>query len=123
MLRRRRNERVPATTEPILRATTEQGQVWEDPSEDLLFDLMSEVKDGTEQFLIVERLSDPSGQTYAQVIIDEGGGWLVERREGAADRHFSASLPEMRAAHEVLTGWAFELPGLESKATWEKVTF
>lgn len=119
MLRRRKDP--VRDTGPILRATTDQGHVWDDPSEDLLFELLGDVEEGVEQFFIVERLADQSGEIYAQVILSEGGGWLIERRDGAADRHFAATMPDKRAVHVVLTGWAFELPGWESKAPWAQV--
>lgn len=121
MLRRPKNQGQPED-QPILRATTEQGHVWDDPSEDLLFELLTDVGEGVEQFFIVERLADPSGETYAQVLLDEDGGWLIERRDGAPDRHFAATIADKRAIHEALTGWAFELPGWESKAPWAQVS-
>ena len=105
----------------VLRATTEQGHVWDDPSEDLLFELLTDVEEGTEQFVVVERPADASGQTYAQVILGGGGDWLLERRDGSADLHFAASLPDKQAAHQALTAWAFELPGWESEASWRAI--
>ena len=51
---------------PVLRALPEVGQSWDDPSEDLLFMLLDDIERGEGSFLIVERTTDPSGQTYAQ---------------------------------------------------------
>jgi hypothetical protein len=47
--------------QPILRAISESGETLEDPSEDGLFLLLSDVEAGRAEFLIVERTSDPSG--------------------------------------------------------------
>ena len=56
------------TSPPILRAIPEMGQSWDDPSEDLLFMLLEDIESGQGAFLIVERTTDPSGQTYAQAL-------------------------------------------------------
>ena len=66
----------------------ESGATWDDPSEDLLFDLFSEIERGNEKFIVVERLADSTGQTYAQSIRNDDGSYLVERREGRPDAHF-----------------------------------
>ena len=51
----------------------ESGTTWEDPSENLLFELLADIERGDEQLLIIERLADPSGQTYVQVIQSRDG--------------------------------------------------
>jgi hypothetical protein len=38
--------------EPILRVQMESGQIWHDPSEDLLFELLSDMERGEEEFLM-----------------------------------------------------------------------
>lgn len=96
--------------DPILRATTTSGAVWDDPSEDLLFELLSDIERGDEQFVVVERLSDETGQTYAQSIRNDDGSYLVERRDGTPGKHFDLRMPDMRGAHAVLTAWAHEKP-------------
>ena len=106
---------------PILRAELESGQSFDDPSEDLLFELLGDVERGDELFLIVTRLSDPSSQTYAQTIRNDDGSWLVERRDGSPDRHFGATVPDLRAVHRILTAWAFEFAGWQGSASWERI--
>ncbi|MFG1820435.1 hypothetical protein ACGFIF_42230 [Kribbella sp. NPDC049174] len=59
------------------------------------FELMSDVEAGTTEFLIVERISDPSGQTYMQTVRLGDGQYLVERRDGARDRHFKTVAQSM----------------------------
>ena len=92
---------------PVLRAITSTEEHWDDPSEDMLFMLFEDLKEDQDYF-IVQRVADPDGQTYAQVM-KTNNTYLVERREGAPDKHFHAVTAEMRAAHEDMTTWAFEL--------------
>jgi hypothetical protein len=122
MRRQAQAGKICQVTVPVLRAEMESGTVWDDPSEDMLFELPSDIERGEEQFIVVERTVDPSHPTYAQAIGADGGGWLLERRDGSADRHFRALLADLRAAHHALTAWAFELPDWRDAAEWEKTT-
>jgi hypothetical protein len=108
-------------TEPVLRALTGSGQTWDDPSEDLLFDLLSDIEAGEEEFLIVERASDTTGQTYAQVRRTDDGLYQVEHRDGSPRQHFQAFTPDKRLAHSLITAWAFELPGWREALPWKPV--
>ena len=98
----------------------DSGSVWDDPSEDLLFELLSDVERGDETFFIVERLADPSGQTFIQVMHD-GQHWIVERREGGEDQHYSVALLDLRQAHEAMTTWSFGLPLAPPASAWTNV--
>jgi hypothetical protein len=105
-------------------ARTESGAVWNDPSEDLLYELFLDIERGDENFFIVERISDPSGQTYGQTTRNEDGRWIVERREGGPDRHFTTSFDNLRSAHEVLNAWANQHdPDLLERTGWTRLTF
>jgi hypothetical protein len=110
-------------TVPLLRATMESGQIWHDPSEDLLFELLSDIERGEEQFLVVERLADATGQTFAQVARTGANGYQVEYREGDEDSHFQAFTEDKRLVHSVLTAWAFELPGWRTALPWALLRF
>jgi len=107
------------STQPVLRAIMESGDTWDDPSEDLLFILLEDIRDKHELFLIVERVRDTSGQTYMQVIREEFSTYRLEYRDGSADRHFFAVTADMREAHDVLTKWSFELPGWDTAIRWQ----
>jgi len=107
----------------VLKAFNESGQVWEDPSEDLLFMLMEDIARGDERFLVVERLADPSQQTYAQSTRNADGTYVVEYRDGSPQNHFGTTVEDMRSAHSLITGWAFELPGWSDSATWARISF
>src|SRR5215472_17740047 len=84
---------------PILRAIPEVGQQWDDPSEDLLFILLQDIEAGEGTYLIVERTTDHSGETYAQALRRDDGTYVVEHREGDADHHYGTTVANMRAAH------------------------
>jgi hypothetical protein len=105
--------------EPILRVQMESGQSWDDPSEDLFFQLLSDMERGEEEFLIVERTSDPTGQTYAQVRRTDTGSYYVEHRDGGPSQHFQALTPDKRLAHRLITTWAFEIPGWREAQAWK----
>jgi hypothetical protein len=106
---------------PILRAIPEAGRSWDDPSEDLLFILLEDIEAGDGSFLIVERTTDPTGHTYAQALRRDNGSYVVEHREGDAEHHDGTIAPDMRTAHQLLTGWAFQLPGWSDHASWSQV--
>jgi len=73
--------------------------------------LLEDVENGESSWLIVERLADASTQTYAQCLRLVDGRYVVEHRDGSPTRHFTAVVDDFRAAHSVLTAWAFGLPG------------
>jgi hypothetical protein len=106
---------------PILRAVQEAGQPWDAPSEDLLVILFEDIESGRGTFLIIERTTDPSGQTYAQARRRDDGSYVVEHRDGDAEDHYGTLVPDMRAAHQLLTGWALRLPGWSDQASWSQI--
>jgi hypothetical protein len=110
--------------EAYLIATTESGAVWNDPSEDLLYELFLDIDRGDETFFIVERVSDPTGQTYGQTTRNEDGRWIVDRREGGPDSHFTTSFDNLSSAHEVLFAWANgHDPDLIERTEWTRCAF
>ena len=101
---------------PILRATMSSGATWDDPSEDLLFILLSDIEEGAEEYVVVHRLG--SEQTYAQATVLGDSTFLIEYRDGSADRHFAAESSDKRVVHAAMTGWAFQLPGWQDLLEW-----
>lgn len=93
--------------EPILRATTEQGQVWDDPSEDLLYELLLDIEQKAELFVIVDRLDED--EAFMQVVRLTDDSYLVERRTGSVESHVHAFSSDRELVHGVLTSWAFRL--------------
>ncbi|HST83129.1 MAG TPA: hypothetical protein VLL08_15450 [Kineosporiaceae bacterium] len=109
------------TADPTLRAYPENGPVRDDPSEDLLFQLLQDIEAGQGTFLIVNKTIDPSGQTYAQALRCEDGSYVVEHREGNAEKHYGTVVPDLRSAHALLVGWAFERPDWDNGSSWSPV--
>ena len=112
---------IVAATSPILRAISEAGQTWDDPSEDLLFMLLEDIDGGQGSYLIVERTADHSGQTYAQTARRDDGSYVVEYRDGDADHHYRTVVADMPAAHRLITAWAYELTGWREGANWSPI--
>lgn len=112
-----------AQLKPMLRAMTESGESWNDPSEDALFMFLEDVERGEEKFLIVERLADSTGQTYIQSARNDDGSYVVEYRDGSADQHFSTSVADVRAAHALITSWAFAEPHWRDSFEWSRISF
>jgi hypothetical protein len=108
-------------TAALLRATSESGDVVDDPSQDKLFEMFQDLEAGKGTFLIVESRSDPSGQTFVQAARSDDGTYVVEYRQGSADQHFQASAPDFSEAHALVTMWALGIPGLHERATWRRV--
>ncbi|WP_067821355.1 hypothetical protein [Actinomadura kijaniata] len=102
-----------------LRATTETGEIYDDPSEDLLFMLFEDIANGDEDFFIVER-TEGGGQTYFQVA-GGGRGFVLEYRDGGPDRHFGTECDDLQCAHRVVTGWALELDEWRNGLAWKQI--
>ena len=94
---------------PMFRAVMENGDTYDDPSEDVLLLLLEDLAAGDGSWLIVEKVADASGQTYAQALRLSDGSFQVERRRGSADTHEVAGAQPLRDAHRLLTRWAFAL--------------
>ena len=93
--------------QPILRAELENGDTYDDPSEDLLFLLFEDIEAGKSLYVIVEDVADATGQTYVQALRDKDGTYLVERRAGTPQSHHGSRVRDMRTAHGMVTEWAF----------------
>lgn len=117
----KRRRQLPAG--PVLRAVLENGETFDDPSEDHLFVLLEDVEVGDQAFLIVERPADASGSSYVQVQKDERGHYRVERREGSVKEHWMVVALDMRAAHRIVTDWAFGSDQKCDAPEWSRMTF
>ena len=109
------------TSPHSVRASTGGQTTWDDPSSDQLLALLSAVARGDEEFLIVERSSDRSGQTYIQTSRGESD-WVVEHRDGSAERHFRTRVPDLEAVHAILTAWARDGDDWRTTVAWERIT-
>ena len=110
------------TSDPILRASNEAGDTYEDPSEDLLFDLLTELGEGN-SFLIVDRLDPGRTEDFMQTVVGSDRSFVVEYREGSKENHYGTRIDSMRTVHEVMTKWAFDLPGWKGELVWTPVRY
>ncbi len=107
-----------------LRAVDADGTTWDDPSEEQLHDLVASLSLAC-RFIVLRRLdSEPAGQHYMQVYLNDDFSCDVEYREGGADRHFQASVPHddgapaVEPVAEVLDAWAFGRLGWRDALSW-----
>jgi hypothetical protein len=107
---------------PVLRATAESGDTIDDPSEDALFMMFEDIETGESTYLIVDYLRDATNQTYAQTSRNEDGTYIVEYRDGGPEHHYGTVAHDMRAAHALITGWAFGDPGWRESTSWKPVS-
>jgi hypothetical protein len=107
----------------VLRATAESGDTIDDPSGDALFMMLEDIEAGESTYLIVDSLKDSAHQTYAQTSRNEDGTYIVEYRDGGPERHYATVAQDMRAAHALITGWAFGVPRWRESASWEPVAY
>lgn len=103
-----------------LRARVESGSTYDDPSKDLLLSLLTAIENGEEDFLVVERTSDRSGQTYAQTALADDRRYVLEYRDGGPERHFQTYARDKHVVHRVITGWAFGFPGWRDTLAWHR---
>lgn len=107
----------------ILSAQTEAGRVWYDPSEDLLFELMTDLDSG-DRLLWVLRLDAGDGDHFFRVELLTGGGepdrdrFDLEHQDGEGGRHRRASDVPFRDAHAGLTAWAHRLSADVDPVPW-----
>jgi hypothetical protein len=89
-------------SEPILRATDPAGEIYDDPSEDALFEFMRDLRSAGQSFR-VDRLEEGRKGEWAQVTLNEHRLYVFESSEHI---HYVSSL---RTIHDYLTRWAFDL--------------
>lgn len=104
-----------------IKVITSSGSEVDRLSEDTLRELVASIEDATEDYAILERTEDPTGQTYAQVTRDPDGVWIVERRDGGSDRHYRAEVPNLESVQQALLEWAFEGGTGSSIVPWTKL--
>ncbi|MFB6394962.1 hypothetical protein [Polymorphospora lycopeni] len=111
-------------TMPTVRAIDASEQVFDDPSEVALHDLLADMN-LRQRFVIVERLDrEPAGHHYMQVYLNDDLSYQVEYREGGADRHFQAQVPRrpdvigVESVARILADWASDRPGWRDALPW-----
>ena len=90
--------------DPILRAIDVAGESWDDPSEDLLFMFMEDLDHPGASFL-VERVVSGREDDFMRITAHNDDGYLLEGPQAVG----IGPVQSMRAVHEALTRWAFDL--------------
>ncbi len=106
---------------PTLRAVSESGVIWDDPSVDLLFELLSDLEHDVELFFIVNRVRHED--FYIQVLMQEDRTYLVEHRAGDASTHYGAVCADKRLVHDVLVQWGLLSTEFKDALDWSPVAF
>lgn len=96
-------------------------EVIDDPSDELLAELLGDIASGSLLFLTLDRLDDPSGQTYIQVGLTDQKELVVEHRQGSGDHHFEANTADERLVHEVLVSWRLGSDQWEGALPWRRI--
>ncbi|GHE15440.1 hypothetical protein [Streptomyces alanosinicus] len=109
---------------PWLRAIEDDGRVVDDPTEEVLHDLLADMN-LRHRFVILERCDlEPHGQHYMQAYLNDDMSYQIEYREGSADKHYQTHLP---APHELvgpepvarlMIDWAHDRPGWREAMQW-----
>ena len=100
-----------------LQATDALDNVFADPSEELLWQLISGLSAPGNYFVMLQRVPDNSKDgTYIQTAVLAGGRYTVEYQDGDLGHHFQAEVDGARQAYDALVAWAFERPGCARNA-------
>ena len=103
-------------SEPVLRVETADGVRCDDPPSERLFELLDGLCPGN-QYLILDRIGAPNDEYYMQVY-REDDSFVIEYRDGGADRHYETYTDDVRIAHRVLAGWALDDAGWRNVLTF-----
>jgi hypothetical protein len=101
---------------PVLLAVMDNGERWEDPSEDLLYILLEDLEKGRAKRMRVERLDEAD---RALEVAREGKVFLLRRYE--AGQVAFAESANRREVHAACTRWAFRMDrgsALWARAQW-----
>jgi hypothetical protein len=110
--------------EPKLRATEAGGRVVDDPTEDELHDLLSEMN-LRHRYVILERCDlEPRDQHYMQVYLNDDMSYQVEYRAGGPDQHYQSHIPTLPEVERpgpvvgLMMDWAHDRPGWREAVQW-----
>ncbi|WP_370409504.1 hypothetical protein [Streptomyces fradiae] len=96
---------------------TENGERHVGVSAEELAALVRRIGGAGDRFLVVQRIPDLP-DVFAQVWHEAGGDYTLEYRDGAADRHFQATVEEPGAVSAAAAGWARQEPGWDDGPAW-----
>lgn len=85
-----------------------------------LAELVRRIGGDGDRFLVVQQIPDLP-DVFAQVWHEAGGDYTLEHRDGAADRHFQATVAHPEAVIAAMTGWARKESGWGAALAWSVV--
>jgi hypothetical protein len=101
-------------------ATDASDNRFDNPSEELLWQIISGLTAGDNYFVMVQHVPDSSKDgTYIQAAVLSDGRFAVEYQDGDLQHHFHAEVDNARRAYEVVVAWAFGRPGWREMLAWE----
>lgn len=93
---------------------------FDDPSEDLLWQIISGLTVGDNYFVVVSHVPDDSKDgTYIQTAILGDRRFAMEYQDGDTQHHYRAEVGSARQAYEVVAAWASDHPGWREMLPWE----
>jgi hypothetical protein len=90
------------------RVTLQSGRFYDDPDEDMLYQLFVELETGAELYLIVHRAADPTGETFVHALRDDDGSYILEQRAGGPITQIGTVKPSLPWAHLAVCDWLFK---------------
>jgi hypothetical protein len=101
-------------------ATDALDHQFDNPSEELLWQIISGLTAGDNYFVMVQHVPDSSKDgTYIQTAALRDGRFTVEYQDGDLQHHFHAEVDNVRRAYEVVVAWAFGRPEWREMLAWE----
>ncbi|QGV80970.1 DUF6891 domain-containing protein [Streptomyces ficellus] len=82
-----------------------------------LGELVRRIGTDGDRFLVVERIPDVP-DVFVQVWHEDGGGYQLEHRDGAPERHFTVECADAGRVAEVMVRWARQESGWDTGLAW-----
>ena len=93
---------------------------FDDPSEEMLWQVISGLTASDNYFVMVQHVPDSSNDgTYIQTAVLRDGRFAVEYQDGDLQHHFHAEVDNARRAYEVVVAWAFSSLEWREMLAWE----
>ena len=117
-----KTEADPLEPGAALPVTTEDGRAHRGLAVRELTHLLVGLGGYANHFAIVEH-SERGEEFFAQTYREDDGTYLVEYRDGGADRHFRTTCRTASQAGALILGWISGAPGWEREVLWERQEF
>jgi hypothetical protein len=127
VLRRRHHDANPPDQHPgtkvapaRLHASDFLGNEWDDPSEELLWQIISGLTyNGNRNLCLLNAVVGSVDGIYIQTAVLPDERFTVEYQDGDLQHHYEAKVADARQAYEVVVAWASDSPGWREMLPWE----